>query len=93
MSTVERIRPSSHGHDIDGDAVQFRMVVFRPFKKEIMTGMVEKCTPEGIRRKFSNRCHARLNAADRVYQSRRASSKTSLCLLLCFLQVVYCEFR
>ncbi|KAL2444660.1 hypothetical protein ABEF94_016908 [Exophiala dermatitidis] len=28
--------------------VRFRMIVFRPFKGEIMTGTVQRCTPEGI---------------------------------------------
>ncbi|EXJ56799.1 DNA-directed RNA polymerase III subunit RPC8 [Cladophialophora yegresii CBS 114405] len=29
--------------------VQFRMIVFRPFKNEIVTGRITKCTAEGIR--------------------------------------------
>ncbi|KAJ9628297.1 DNA-directed RNA polymerase III complex subunit Rpc25 [Knufia peltigerae] len=29
--------------------VTFRMIVFRPFKGEIITGTVQKCTPTGIR--------------------------------------------
>ncbi|KIX01646.1 DNA-directed RNA polymerase [Rhinocladiella mackenziei CBS 650.93] len=29
--------------------VRFRMIVFRPFKGEVITGTVQKCTPKGIR--------------------------------------------
>lgn len=29
-------------------AVEFRMMVFRPFKGEVMSGIVHKCTPKGI---------------------------------------------
>ncbi|KIW22966.1 DNA-directed RNA polymerase [Cladophialophora immunda] len=38
-----------HGTGNANVNVQFRMIVFRPFKGEIITGVIQKCTPEGIR--------------------------------------------
>jgi DNA-directed RNA polymerase subunit E'/Rpb7 len=33
-------------------AVEFRMIVFRPYKGEIINAKVRLCTPDGIQRKF-----------------------------------------
>ena len=42
-------------------AVQFRMIVFRPFKNEILTGRITRCTSEGIRSWFfSQHCKQHL---------------------------------
>ncbi|OAP63726.1 DNA-directed RNA polymerase [Fonsecaea erecta] len=38
-----------HGTGNANVNVQFRMIVFRPFKGEIITGVIQRCTPEGIR--------------------------------------------
>ncbi|KAJ9615586.1 DNA-directed RNA polymerase III complex subunit Rpc25 [Cladophialophora chaetospira] len=38
-----------HGNGNVNVNVQFRMIVFRPFKNEIVTGRITKCNPEGIR--------------------------------------------
>jgi DNA-directed RNA polymerase subunit E'/Rpb7 len=32
--------------------VRFRMIVFRPFKHEVLTGRITKCTAEGLRSKL-----------------------------------------
>ena len=34
-------------------AVEFRMIVFRPFKGEIIAAVVKRSTPSGIQRKLS----------------------------------------
>lgn len=34
-----------------GSTVEFRMIVFRPFKGEIITGTVQHCVPTGIQSK------------------------------------------
>lgn len=51
MSTVRQsLSPRATGtlELIFSFLVEFRMIVFRPFKGEIITGTVQNCTPAGI---------------------------------------------
>jgi DNA-directed RNA polymerase III subunit RPC8 len=39
-------------HELIEETVEFRLLVFRPFKGEIITGRIAKCTEQGIRGMF-----------------------------------------
>lgn len=46
---VDRVhRAAAHNFTVD-----FRMIVFRPFKGEIINAEVKQCTPDGIQREFA----------------------------------------
>lgn len=49
-SMVRHIKrlPSRMSYFAKGNAVEFRMVVFRPFKGEVMLGRIRSSTPAGI---------------------------------------------
>ena len=53
MSTVSEVHHSTLDSPLVRESdqvmtVEFRMMVFRPFKGEVITGIVHKCTPKGI---------------------------------------------